>query len=414
MCSVETQTAQEDKDKKKQGRFEFNFPILIFRTKIFTGVFNKLGRFRASKLISWLALAIVPVVASIGLYLLVNSLITMFWAPASREIIQELGPGAFLLLPGINPLLPLFYGWLAIICAITIHEGAHGIVARNLDLEVKSSGLLFLLFIPIGAFVDVDEEQIAKAKPKNSLRVMAAGVGGNIIVAVVCILSVLVIVNGLTPVVDGVYIFDVVEGMPADEAGLLPRDVFVSVNDLEISSFEDLQLLLETKNPGDEISLTVARGEMWKDNFSTTLQLVEDDGRAVMGVSLGELTTEERLNFYQNVTPATLPIYLIPPALAPGLVPFSDSASLFYTHALGAQWQIWANLFFWLWFVNVNVAVFNALPIYPLDGGRMFHIVLKGTFGQKAREKTIFKLTMVVTAILITIILLLVLIPFIL
>jgi membrane-associated protease RseP (regulator of RpoE activity) len=414
MYSVETQTAQEDKDKKKQGRFEFNFPILIFRTKIFTGVFNKLGRFRASKLISWLALAIVPVVASIGLYLLVNSLITMLWAPASREVIQELGPGAFLLLPGINPLLPLFYGWLAIICAITIHEGAHGIVARNLDLEVKSSGLLFLLFIPIGAFVDVDEEQIAKAKPKNSLRVMAAGVGGNIIVAVVCILSVLVIVNGLTPVVDGVYIFDVVEGMPADEAGLRPRDVFVSVNDLEISSFEDLQLLLETKNPGDEISLTVARGEMWKDTFSTTLQLVEDDGRAVMGVSLGELTTEERLNFYQNVTPATLPIYLIPPALAPGLVPFSDSAAIFYTHALGAQWQIWANLFFWLWFVNVNVAVFNALPIYPLDGGRMFHIVLKGTFGQKAREKTIFKLTMVVTAILITLILLLVLIPFIL
>ena len=414
MCSMETQTAKEDEGEKKQGRFEFNFPVLIVRTRMFTGVFDKLGSFRASKLISWLALAIVPVVAGIGLYLLVNSLITMLWAPAAREISRELGPAAFLLLPGINPLLPLFYGWLAIICAITIHEGAHGIVARSLDLNVKSSGLLFFLFIPIGAFVDVDEEQIAKAKPKTSLRVMAAGVGGNIIVAVVCILSVLVIVNGLTPVVDGVYVLDVMEGMPADQAGLLPRDVFVSVDDVEVSRVEDLQIALEGKNPGDKISLTVARGEMWKDSFSTTLTLAEDDGRTVMGVHLGALMTEERLNFYQTLTPATLSIYLVPPALAPGLVPFSDSAAPFYTHALGPQWQFWANLFFWLWFVNVNVAVFNALPIYPLDGGRMFYIVLKSTLGKRAKEKTIFKLTIAVTVALITIILLLVVVPFIL
>ena len=79
-------------------------------------------------------------------------------------------------------------------------------MARNCGLNVKSSGLLFFLIIPFGAFVDVDEEQIKKAKAKDSLRVMAAGVGGNIVVAVACILAVLVIVNGLTPVVDGVYI----------------------------------------------------------------------------------------------------------------------------------------------------------------------------------------------------------------
>ena len=74
------------------------------------------------------------------------------------------------MLPGINPMLPIVYGWIAIVLAIVVHEGAHGVIARNVGLKVKSSGLLFFLIVPIGAFVDVDEEQIKKAKPKHSLK----------------------------------------------------------------------------------------------------------------------------------------------------------------------------------------------------------------------------------------------------
>jgi len=406
-------TGQEvEAEEAKQGRIEFNFPLLTVRTQMFSGVFDKLGALRASRLISWLALIIVPIVAGIGLYLLCSSLFTLLWIPLARDMTREWGPATYLLLPGINPILPIVYGWLAIVCAIVVHEGAHGIIARNRGLKVNSSGLLFFLIIPIGAFVDVDEEQIAKAKSKDSLRVMAAGVAGNIVVALVCILAVLLIVNGLTPVVDGVYVYDVTDGMPAEAAGLLPEDVFVSIDNLDINNSEQLKALLDTKNQGDVIQVTVARGENWEEQFSTSITLTESENQTVMGVTLFD--PEEPLTDYQTLTPESLYIYMFPPSLAPGLVPFSDFLIPFYTHGLGAQWHVYANVFFWLWFVNVNVAVFNALPIYPLDGGRMFNITLKSVLGRRVSEKTISRITFAVTATLIWLLLMIALIPFIL
>ena len=405
------QNAEEE--KKEPGRIDFNFPLLAIRTKMFGGVFDRLGALRASKLISWIALAIVPVVAAIGLYLFCSTLITMLLVPATREITQELGPGLYLPLPGINPILPIVYGWLGIVCAIVVHEGAHGIIARNRGFNVKSSGLLFFLVVPIGAFVDVDEDQIAKAK--DSLRVMAGGVGANIVVAVVCILGVLLIVNGLSPVVNGVYVSTVSEGMPAEAAGLLPEDVFVSIDSIQIDNYDILNETLWNKNPGDTVQVTVARGEKWEQTFSTAINLTEsDDGRAVMGVGVGDLMTEERLEFYQTVTLEKLPLYLVPPALRPGLVPFSDSLIEFYSHPLGAQWHVYTNVLFWIWFINVNLAVFNALPIYPLDGGRIFDITLKSTLSRKLGEKTVSRITYTVTAAVLCVVVSVVVIPFIL
>ncbi|GAH08411.1 unnamed protein product, partial [marine sediment metagenome] len=76
---------------KEPGRFEFSLPLLTIRTQIFSGVFDRLGSYRASKWISWVALVIVPVVAAIGIYLLCSSLFTLLWTPISREATRELG-----------------------------------------------------------------------------------------------------------------------------------------------------------------------------------------------------------------------------------------------------------------------------------------------------------------------------------
>ena len=156
MDSLTNQEAEVE--EAGRGRVEFNFPILTVRTQVFSGIFDRLGALPASRWVSWAALFVVPVVAGIGLYLLCSSLFALLWNPAAGEAAREAGLGAYLLLPGVNPFLPLLYGWFAIVCAIAIHEGAHGVAARSLGLKVKSSGLLFFLFVPIGAFVDVDEE----------------------------------------------------------------------------------------------------------------------------------------------------------------------------------------------------------------------------------------------------------------
>ncbi len=407
-------TREGDKGEESEpGRIEFNFPMLAVRTKIFSGVFERLGALRISGYVSWVALVVVPVVAGPGLYLIFNSLFALLWTPAAREIGRELGPEAYLPLPGVNPYLPLLYGWLALVVAIVVHEGMHGVIARNLGFRVKSSGLLFFLAIPVGAFVDVDEEQIRGAKPRNSSRVLAAGVGGNIAVAGVCLLCVLVIASGLTPIIDGVYVLGVMDGMPAEEAGLLAGDVFVRINNIDVVNYEELAALLEDKSPGDILEVTVARGNMWERRFSTSVELTEYEGRAVMGVTLGEILSESRLAFYQSLNPATLSKYLIPPTIAPGLVPFSDALSPFYMHTAGEHWVTLANIFFWLWFVNANVAIFNALPIYPLDGGRLFKTALQKLLGRKRDDKIISRLTYAVTITLISVLLLTMALPFI-
>ena len=317
------------------------------------------------------------------------------------------------MLPGINPLLPIVYGWIAIVFAIVVHEGAHGVIARNVGLNVKSSGLLFFLFVPIGAFVDVDEEQIKKAKPRSALKVMAGGVGANIVLAAVCLLGVLLLVGSLTPIIDnGVYVNGVTAGLPAQSAGILPKDVLISINNLKINSTIDLRAILENKTAGDSLNVTVLRGENWQHQFSTEVNLTVSENRTVMGILSSDLMTHARLDNYRTFSLDRLAMYLVPPTLASGLTPFSDSLAPFYSSPV-PQWQILANGLFWLWFVNFNLAIFNALPIYPLDGGRIFNITLKRAVGKRISEKAIYSITIGATLACVTLVLLVTLLPFI-
>ncbi len=404
---------ESEKQNVKHPRIEFNFPILIVRTKRFAAVFDKLGRLRTSRYFSWISLGLVPLVAGIALYLLVNSLIGILSNPGVGQAVRQLGPGSILLLPGINPLLPIVYGWIAIVIAIVIHEGAHGVIARNVGFNVKSSGLLFFLFVPIGAFVDVDEEQIKKSKARPALKVLAGGVGANIVVAVVCLLSVLLIVGSLSPVINGVYINDVTSGLPAQTAGLMPKDVFVSIGNTTIDNSTQLRAILDAKTAGDTIQVIVARGENWRDRFSTTVNLTSSsDNRTIMGITSYDLFTEQRLENYRTFSLDRLSVYLVPPTLASGIVPFSDFLAPFYSNPI-PQWQIFANGLFWIWFVNFNLAIFNALPIYPLDGGRIFDVTLKRYVGKRINEKDIRSITIGATVACVILVLLVTLLPFI-
>jgi membrane-associated protease RseP (regulator of RpoE activity) len=62
-----------------------------------------------------------------------------------------------------------------------------------------------------------------------------------------------------------------------------------------------------------------------------------------------------------------------PPTLAEQLVPFSDFMAPKYESSIfGSSFPIVANTLFWLWFINFNLGIFNALPITFLDGGQLY------------------------------------------
>jgi len=46
-----------------------------------------------------------------------------------------------------------------------------------------------------------------------------------------------------------------------------------------------------------------------------------------------------------------------------------------------------AGLFFWLFILNIGIGLFNLLPIGPLDGGRMFHLVCVRFFTKKTAAR---------------------------
>jgi len=50
-----------------------------------------------------------------------------------------------------------------------------------------------------------------------------------------------------------------------------------------------------------------------------------------------------------------------------------------------------------MFFLNLNLAIFNALPIYPLDGGQAFEAGIKGLARGKMSEKAVSRITSGVT-----------------
>jgi Do/DeqQ family serine protease len=63
---------------------------------------------------------------------------------------------------------------------------------------------------------------------------------------------------------EGVLITRVLDQGAAQEAGLLPNDVIVKMDDIKISNFSDLQGFLGSRRPGDNVQVTVLRNEALK------------------------------------------------------------------------------------------------------------------------------------------------------
>jgi len=69
---------------------------------------------------------------------------------------------------------------------------------------------------------------------------------------------------------EGVLFADIVNGSPADEAGLMAGDIMIEFDDLEITGLNDYAYALRQKQPGDVVEVVVTRGE---ENVSASVTL---------------------------------------------------------------------------------------------------------------------------------------------
>ncbi|MGC8644828.1 MAG: site-2 protease family protein [Thermoplasmata archaeon] len=220
-------------------------PAILIRTQAGIKIIEKVSKLKFwDYFISFFYYAM-PILSAATVILLIYEAILVFSIPRSAAI-----PLSYALaLPGINPTIPIGYGIIGLIVAVALHEGAHGIAARRHNITVRSTGLLWLI-IPIGAFVEPDEEETKKVEPKVRGKIFAAGPGMNVVLAVIFIVLSLLIASTFTGV----------QGAPVQTSvspDFHPGDVIKAINGISINYPGQIENL--SFSPGTYVNVTLLR-----------------------------------------------------------------------------------------------------------------------------------------------------------
>jgi membrane-associated protease RseP (regulator of RpoE activity) len=412
-------------------RLTFKYGLLMARTKRGLSLLDKFGSFRISKPLAWAMLYMMPIAGGVALYFIL-SVVAIFFSPqgaAVIEYIRTITPLANVLLPGINPYVPILYGWIALVVAVFIHEASHGIVARSLNMPVKAAGVLFFLIIPIGAFVEVDDTQLRTARARDSTRMLAAGSGINMILALISLALLILAVSTMTPATRGAAIAGVVPNSPqvyspAAVAGIKPGDFVTAINGKPVTDLSQLFGGSRVFSPGQIVNIS-----LWRNGQTILLRNVTLGQITYLNTRTNQTFTDAFLGVeetpYQGLQSvvatystqytrdilayvAWLPTF---PRSA-SFVPFSDSLVVFYRSPLGVALPFVTNLLFWLWFVNFNLAIFNSLPMYPMDGGQAFEIAVKSVGRGRISENLATRITAGATIAIVAILLIVIVGPY--
>lgn len=319
---------------------------ILLRTERFNDVIQRLGAKFRKYLLIYGSLSVVAgaFLAAYGTYMLhVNAWLLAVGATGAAPTHP--------IIPGVTvgfEALP--YLALAFLATLIPHELTHGLVLAAENLRVKSAGVMLFLMLP-GGFVELDEERLAKAKLLTKLRVFASGSFTNLIVGLI-----IVLISSLILVPGGVMVKKVVPETPAAET-LKPGDVIVMMNNTSIKHFDDLVRFLAGTRPGNTVILKVKRG-------GETLNVVITLARHPVNSSRGFIGA-----YFDNYFP-------------------NDPSGVL------------TRVIWWLLVVTISISVINILPIYPLDGGRIFREVTCKYLGEKRGNVLTALVTAYYTALL--------------
>lgn len=376
----------------KKYNISFMGPALMWRTKKGRNFLKKI----AEKERFWKAFGSSGIVLCfITMILMTLMLIWQAWfvfgfTPEQKEALP--GPEIALVLPGINPILPLEYiGYilLAFIVAIVVHEFSHGILTIASKLKVKSLGILYLI-LPIGAFCEPDEEGLKKAKTKSRMRIYAAGPTSNFIVVLITILLFsFVFMSSVQPAADGVGIVYVGEDTPAEKIDLSPGAILININDTKVTNISDFYRSIENTRANQTINISYVKAEK---TYTSKITLADKYnytknqshiGKGYLGIGPSNIhgsILSILKNPFVGFPDGFLLFYIIPllgyfQGYNPIVSPFTDSYVITGPLSVIPNSLFWiiVNALYWIFWLNFAVALFNVLPMIPLDGGFLFN-----------------------------------------
>ncbi len=396
-------------EQQQKVHAEVKLPLILIHTPFGLDFFDRVAKAPGAKAWAKINTYIMPIITVLAIFLIVGSLAVLFANSDARAGVRGVGPQANLLIPGLNPYLPITYGWLALVVTIIIHEAGHGIVARIYNIRVDSTGIVLFLGIPIGAFVNIERDELAKATLKEKSAVLTAGPLNNMILAGVSLLALYLVISTLTPLPPapgepqfGIMVVSVNPGSLAQSVGLPQGAIIQEVAGHQVKQLEDLGNILRA-NLGKTIPITwIEKSGGAPITKQVTLPSAVEPGRGVLGIGVSTLSPDPGMTLtrYKSAFTSNPLAILLPPTIQEGLVPYSDLMTPKYESSIGPIWSPLANTLFWLWFVNFNVGIFNALPIGPLDGGQLYNsIIEKKVKSQILAKNAAMMLTIIMVAI---------------
>ena len=326
-------TSQLEEQKNSRMRVELKaFVLILIHTPFGLEFFDKVAKWRIARFYARFNTYLMPAITALAIFLIVGSLMVMFANAQAREGVRGVGPAANLLIPGFNPYLPVTYGLAALVITIIIHEAGHGIVARVHNIRVDSTGIVLFLGIPIGAFVNIERDELNRATLKQKSAVLTAGPLNNMILAGACLIAMYFVVSTLSPLPPGpnapqfgVMVISVNGGSLAEGVGIEAESVIQYIAGQQITSLEDLSENLR-RNLGSTVEITWVNKAGDTIVRQVTLPPAVEPGRGTLGVSVTVLSRDpqEVLDTYKNqFSQNPLAILLLPPTFQQGFVPFS-------------------------------------------------------------------------------------------
>ena len=306
-----------------------------------------------------------------------------------------------------------------LIFLIVVHELGHMLTAKALGVRVPEFGVGFgpplvkkkigntvysFRIILLGGFAKMagmgdgrqgPDTYHAKSAWRRALIILAGPVA-NILAAVAILTGVYMfqgVITDVKPVVRAVE-----PGSMAQEVGIRAGDKIVALDGEKVKTWSGSERQMSGREPGEKVSVTVLRdgskmtfeGKLGSDPEdkdralmgvrpeikTTTYGPVKAVGLAVrrcgeikvrLGAFVGQLITGEK-DLYKNVT-------------GPVGIASIGSTAVNQGYFLPL-----------LALISLNLALFNLLPILPLDGGHLFFIVAEKVLGRPVSEQTMGKI----------------------
>lgn len=327
-------------------------------------------------------------------------------ASIATQIPESMAPSPRMLigLPVINPIIPLWYGLIGLIIAMVVHEFSHGILAAFARVKIKSLGVLFLI-LPLGAFVEPDEEELKSIKKIKRSRVYAAGPAMNMVVALICaMIFSWSFMGSVTPSHDGILITSVEGGSPAEKI-ISPGALITSFNDTEIKNVDDFQNAIGLTKAGQTVNITFYYNKKFTNTNGTLANKYnytddeKDNGTGYFGIRYKDMNVLPNVlsrPFFNAKSPkeaiGNFVYYIALPFPGIGLSPFhSPVTDVYIVHGFwsflpaDAFW-VSANIFYWVFWINLMFGLTNVLPAVPLDGGYIFKDGADSFFGKFIKD----------------------------